>query len=234
MSYDELVATAQQQLEAEPGDSDTAVILTEALAAADAVAEPERPDILRGALSRAREARSFEPLSESPLPDGWPEPSLPGLIRIKRYPVSRAAWVEQRDGQNGQFRILFRHIQRQQIAMTAPVIMGYDRATADDPEAMTGSESMAFLYRSEDQNEAGQFGPVTVRDDPPLTMVSVGVQGGYTTDNFRRAAAQLTDWLAERPQWQVAGPPRVLAYNSPFVIGPLKYAEVQIPVDPAE
>ena len=40
----------------------------------------------------------------------------------------------------------------------------------------------------------------------------------------------LREWLAAHPEWVVAGPPRTLAYNSPFVPGVLKYAEVQIPV----
>lgn len=37
-------------------------------------------------------------------------------------------------------------------------------------------------------------------------------------------------WLTEHPEWTAAGPPRSLAYNSPFVPGFVKYSEVQIPV----
>ena len=47
---------------------------------------------------------------------------------------------------------------------------------------------------------------------------------------MKRGLEQLRTWLAKHPEWAAAGPPRSLAYNSPFVPWFAKYSEVQIPV----
>ena len=52
----------------------------------------------------------------------------------------------------------------------------------------------------------------------------------YREANFRKAVADLRDWLGRHPEWKASGPPRVLAYNSPFLPFWMKYSEVQIPV----
>ena len=234
MTYQELTVTAEQQLATADNESDVAVILREAIAAADKADEARRDDILAAALKQADEARSFEPVMESPLPEGWPAPSLPGLIRIKSYPPGRAAWSEGQSSQNGRFMGLLKHINAEQIAMTAPVMMDYPSEAALDPETMTDSAAMAFLYRHDAQGQVGRYGEIDVRNEPPVQVVSVGVKGMYSTGRFRRAMTHLDGWLAEHPEWRIAGRPRVLAYNSPFVLPWKKYAEVQIPVERVE
>jgi hypothetical protein len=225
-----LADTVRQELAADPGDSDAAMILAQALE--DAVkANPDgQAVILQEARKRAAEARSFKIVEESPLPADWPKPSLPGLIRIKTYPPVRSAWVRAPENRNGQFMVLFRHIQSEQIAMTAPVVMEYSDAAGKDPSQLGKAEAMAFLYRRTDQGKSGQYGAVAVEDDLPLKVVSVGVKGSYSEAGFREALEKLQQWLAAHPQWQAAGPPRVLAYNSPFLLWWMKYSEVQIPV----
>jgi hypothetical protein len=64
-------------------DSDAAIILSQALEQARSAAPEEQSEILDRALKQAEEARGFSPHLEAPLPDGWPKPSLPGLIRTK-------------------------------------------------------------------------------------------------------------------------------------------------------
>ena len=59
----------------------------------------------------------------------------------------------------------------------------------------------------------------------------MGLQGSYREANFRKALQELRQWLDEHPEWRLAGPPRVLAYNSPFMLWWKKYSEVQIPVE---
>jgi hypothetical protein len=61
----------------------------------------------------------------------------------------------------------------------------------------------------------------------------LGVRGSYREERFADFTAKLEAWLLTHPEWVAAGPPRTLAYNSPFVPGVLKYAEVQIPIAPA-
>ena len=227
----DLAQEVRQTLAAESPDSDAAVILTAAFADAATVSADQQSALLEAALKRAAEARRFTPTLEAPLPEGWPAPSLPGLVRLKTYPPMRAAWTDQGDGRNGQFMTLFRHIKDRQIAMTAPVVMAYPPAEAAPPgDALGEPVAMAFLYRQTTQDAAGPFGAVRVTDDPPLQVVSVARKGMYSSGNFQASVAQLRAWLQAHPQWQPAGPPRVLAYNSPFMPFWMKYAEVQIQV----
>jgi hypothetical protein len=219
-----LADKARQELAAAPAESDAAVVLSQALDDVSQAAPEKRDAILQVALKQADAARRFKISEEAPLPDGWPKPSLPGLVRIKRYPQSRIAWVDRGDGRNGQFMTLFRHIKDRDISMTAPVVMAYQSPAASKPSAM------AFLYRRTDQAPAGQFGAVDVRDDPPVTVVSIGLMGAYRESSFRTAADKLRQWLSNHPQWQAAGPVRVLGYNSPFMWFWRRYSEVQIPV----
>lgn len=174
-------------------------------------------------------------ISEAKLPSGFPGPGPVGEVITKTYPAHRLARVRSGDrGNDGSFMKLFRHIERNEIAMTAPVEM--EMAVGDDGGVAANTTSMAFLYGSA---EIGAPGPdpadpsVVVEDVPELTVVSLGVRGSYREERFAEFTGKLEAWLADHPEWVAAGPPRTLAYNSPFVPGVLKYAEVQIPVVPA-
>ena len=220
--------TVRQQLAAENPDSDAAIILSQAIEEARSAGPDKQTEILDRALQHADEARQFSPHLEAPLPDGWPKPSLPGLIRIKSYPAVRAAWVRGPVGNNRQFMALFRHIQDRQIAMTGPVVMGYSAQA--NTKLAESPDSMAFLYRRVDQDSKGQFGRVQVEDEGPQRVVSIGLTGSYRERNFQTAAAKLQDWLSAHKEWEPVGPVRVLAYNSPFMLFWRKYSEVQIPI----
>lgn len=79
----------------------------------------------------ARLDRVYEMSITTPLPEGYPAPTPPGAIELKRYPsVRRAEFsapmrLNADLGMNGGFFPLFRHIQRRNIAMTSPVEMDY-------------------------------------------------------------------------------------------------------------
>jgi len=169
-------------------------------------------------------------INEAPLPEGWPELTPVGEIQVKEYPVYRAAVInEDTDGsQRGMFMPLFNHIQREDIAMTAPVEMTYDGSK---------QSSMAFLYRNTEMGSPGSDeadGRVEVKDIEPQTAVSIGVRGSYNDDNYKEALGKLSTWLDDnKDQWQTAGEPRFLGYNSPFVPWFLRYGEVQVPVEAA-
>lgn len=123
------------------------------------------------------------------------------------------------------FSTLFDHIKREDIAMTAPVDMGYEDS-GDDPRML----SMAFLYRSTDLGTVGEDGVVRVADLEARTFASVGVRGDYTDANFREGLAILQEWLNDSAEWRADGPPRYLGYNGPFVFAAARYGEVQVPV----
>lgn len=139
----------------------------------------------------------------------------------------------QRD-MDSMFMTLFKHIKSNEIAMTAPVDMGYREADPTQPDAAPEQVSMAFLYRHTEQGTAGPDGEVTVTDAPARTYASIGVRGKYTDERFAEHLKTLDDWLAEHADtWTPDGPPRYLGYNSPFIPGFIRYGEVQRPVKPA-
>jgi len=182
---------------------------------------------------------------EAKLPKEFPPPGPVDKVMIKDYPTYRVARVKSgptglKRGTNEMFGPLFNHIKRNDIPMTAPVEIGYSgqnevvtgftRGAANPPEA----ESMAFLYGVATWGQVGadKADPrVVVEDVPPMTVLSIGVRGSYTESNMSAALEKLRLWLAKNPgRVRVTGPPRYLAYNSPFVPGFLRYGEVQLPV----
>lgn len=165
-------------------------------------------------------------VSEASLPAGFPGPGPVGEVIVKTYPSHRLA-RSSGQGANGGFMRLFRHIERNEISMTAPVVMGW----GDKP----APESMAFLYGKPTLGAVGRdpADPLVVVEDAPETVVvSIGLRGAYDEATVKRGCEQLRGWLVKHPEWTEAGPPRSLAYNSPFVPGFAKYSEVQIPVVP--
>ncbi len=179
--------------------------------------------------------------SEAQLPEGFPAPGPVNEVIVKTYPAHRLARVRTEGGGNGMFMKLFRHIERNEIAMTAPVEMSWQPAApppADGPPPAIGREptAMAFLYAKPSLGAAGadpEDPRVIVEDVPEIKVVSIGLRGGYDKTTFDRGARQLDIWLAAHPEWRPAGGRRALAYNSPFVPGFAKYSEVQLPIVPA-
>ncbi len=171
---------------------------------------------------------------ESPLPDGYPEPTPPGAIDIKSYPsVRRAELVSKDDSGEGMvtgFFPLFNHIKKRNIAMTAPVEMDYQGLYSDfmkDEPADEGSTTMSFLYRSAKQGPVGDDGKIVVRDTAPVTVISIGAKGAF--DPAKEFDA-LREWLKGQNEWEVAGDPRMFVYNGPFIDPEWRWSEVQVPV----
>jgi hypothetical protein len=179
-----------------------------------------------------QEADVKQPLmfSEARLPEGFPAAGPVDAVIVKTYPAHRLARVRAEGGGNGMFMKLFRHIERNEIAMTAPVEMSWQEARGKEPVAM------AFLYATPSIGTAGadpEDPRVVVEDVPEIKVVSIGLRGSYEKATFDRGAKRLETWLTEHPEWKAAGDLRTLAYNSPFVPGFAKYSEVQLPIEPA-
>jgi len=172
-------------------------------------------------------------LVEAPLPAGYPEPTPPGAIDLKRYPAVRRAELS-RDGSvdrgmNGAFWPLFNHIKDRDIAMTSPVEMDYEGMPLDGaggPQRWT----MSFLYRTADLGPTGEAGDVVVVDTDALEVLSVGLRGAYGMARVREGMATLEAWLDAHPEWTVAGSPRAFWYNGPYVWDARKWSEIQVPV----
>lgn len=174
--------------------------------------------------------RSGDSLIDTPLPEGYPAPTAPGAIEIKRYEPVRRAEVTTDDsygsGQRTAFFPLFEHITERDIAMTAPVEMDFPELDDGQTSGMT----MAFLYRTPELGDTGEDGIVTVVDSEPQTFLSVGFRGSYSTPRFRLHLRELDAWLASQNEWVRIGDPRVLGYNGPMTPARLQWGEVQIPI----
>lgn len=169
--------------------------------------------------------------NEAPVPEGFPSATPVGEIMVKRYPAYRAATTTSQATQNRMFGVLFQHIKQENIAMTAPVEMTYD-ASMDLGEP-SEAVSMAFLYRMPTQGTAGAAAQpgVDVIDVPAMHVATLGVRGSYRKERIAKAFETLQAWLeANADTYEIAGPPRFMGYNSPFVPGLVKYGEAQWPV----
>ena len=103
------------------------------------------------------------------------------------------------------------------------------------PVAMTRSsegqmQSMGFLYENLDVGSTGEAGGAEVQDRPSATVVSTGLRGGYSAKSYANGLVRLQDYLEGREHLHPIGEPVYMGYNSPFVPGFLKYAELQIEV----
>jgi hypothetical protein len=172
--------------------------------------------------------------SEANLPVGFPQPGPINEVVIKDYPAYRLAKVTSSGKENGMFMQLFRHIERNEIAMTAPVEMSWH---AENGRLEKTPETMAFLYAAPTIGQAGgdpKDPRVVVDDIQPIKVVSIALRGSYDTSTFERGYKQLQAWLAAHPEWVATGEPRTMAYNSPFVPGFAKVSEVQVSIVRAE
>lgn len=169
---------------------------------------------------------------DTPLPVGYPPPTPPGSIELKKYPpVRRAQYsgeINPNLGMNLGFFPLFRHISRKEIAMTSPVEMEYHGW--DDAQSSPDSWTMAFLYREPDLGTLGKDGNVIVADVEPITVLSVGLNGAYTTGTVQRGMTELREWLQAQQEWVQDGEPRAFFYNDPGVPRDRRWIEVQVPV----
>jgi len=180
----------------------------------------------RNAVKEAREILRFEPKEEAPLPEGFPELTPVGEIRLQQYPKYRLAKTEMTLLEGRAFWTLFNHIKEREIAMTSPVEMTY---AAD--EKGTKKSTMSFLYRSTEQGEIGTADKVEVVDVPAQAAISLGIRGSANRERVADAKRRLENWLqVHNDEYEASGPLRVMNHNSPFVAESKQYSEVQIPV----
>lgn len=206
---------------------DENVIVTELLNTALATDSETAAQILNNALSEAREVLAFRPIAEAPVPDGFPRWTPVGEIRVNKYPAHRAARVKLKHDETSGFWTLFRHIETNEVAMTAPVSMTYSGELGERPR----STAMAFVYPNTEIGETGVQGDVEVVDVAPELALSIGIRGEVTADAVKKGAGFLKAWLADHAdEFEAAGDWRVFGYNSPFVPVNQQYFEVQLPV----
>lgn len=150
-------------------------------------------------------------VSESPLPEGWPQPGPFYQVTRKNYPAYRAA-ITADSNSNGGFWRLFKHIEKNEIPMTSPVEMKMDDA---DPSGMK-MEEMLFLYQSPKVGKTGADGAqIEVKDMPALRTLSYAWQGPRDKAAIARARQAIDAELAKN-KLKATGY-RIFGYNSPFI-----------------
>ena len=172
-------------------------------------------DQRRKRFARIADDLRFEPTMEGDVPPDWPPTAPIGEVVLKHYPLYRVARA---DGGRRAFMTLFSHIQQNDVKMTVPVEMRKD------------DDSMGFLYERPDQGEAGEDGRVRVLDERPGLWISTGLRGYEGRSAVTGAEQRLRTWLAEHPQFEVAGERRTMVFNGPSVRGQRRFYEVEIPV----
>lgn len=152
--------------------------------------------------------------------------TAPGKIEIKKIP-QRTLIAARRpgnyfEGNNALFGQLFRYIQDHDVSMTVPVKADIDPGR------------MYFYIGTKDLNkDLKNRGAVEVITEPEIQVISMGVRGGYTEQNFEQAREELLSQLAANNGWKKAGEAYAIFWNGPFVPGFMKKFEIHVPVIPA-
>jgi hypothetical protein len=180
-------------------------------------------------------------LVETTLPQGYPAPTPPDAIELKRYPSVRRAEisgsVDPRAGSFMGFFPLFNHIQRNDIPMTAPVEMDFHTVSGEGEPIDNAGEpdwTMSFLYEHTDMGPTGadpRDDRVRVVDTEPVTVIAIGLRGWTGVEQLYGSLDELNAWLATQDEWRIAGNPRSFGYNGPSTPQSLRWAEVQIPIE---
>lgn len=214
------------------GDAAPATVAAEADTVAPIIPVEVGPNPVESFTNRRGETgyRSGPCVVDTPLPVDYPRPTAPGAIEIKFYPSVRRAEVKGKGtsddgmrgrGSSGAFWPLFRHIQRRDIAMTSPVETDYSE----------NGWTMSFLYREPTMGDTGADGSVRIYDAPPVTVVSIGVQGDLDGQQAQTLVERLDAWAASSSEWRRAGDARKLGYNGPDVRARNRWHEVQLPIE---
>ena len=210
-----------------------ALFATIAAGSPGAEPKPQEPDSPPKVEPRAADG-------DAPLPEGFPGATKPGAIEVKAYPAYRSAVAEvgkaTTDSGDALFFVLFNHIQKNDIAMTAPVINTYKTPKMVETPGAKGDVAMEFLYRSPTQGKTGKDGlMVNVEDHPAETFLCLGFQGDMDDDAMRDGLGRLRVWLADHEkEWIEDGPPRRLGYHGPMTPAAERLWEVQIAVKKAK
>ena len=169
-----------------------------------------------------------------PLPIGFPLPTEPGVIEVKQYPEYRAVTYthngEVQQASRIAFNPLYQHISSNNIAMTTPVEVRYYGDRPVQIDSYTRAD-VSFLYSDRNISPSTIAPNVKVTDYPPMTVVSIGIQGAYTWESYQIHLQELDRWLHQHPEYKIVGESRRFLYNSPMTPESLKRSEVQIPIE---
>ena len=155
------------------------------------------------------------------------EGTKPRVIEVKTIP-ERTLIVANRGGSyfeanNSMFGNLFRYIKDNDVSMTVPV------------KADIEPGRMYFYVGEKDlKKDLRDTDSVKVITEPARVVLSIGVRGGYSENNFEQAREKLFDHLAASEEWKKSGAAYAIFWNGPYVPALMKRFEVHVPVEPKE
>ena len=124
---------------------------------------------------------------------------------------------------NNLFRVLFKELNANNLAMTVPV------------EANIHDAEMRFYVASSDKdrvNTATQS-QASIATKDKRTVVSIGLRGSYSLKQYETACGKLNIWLETNHNWVKDGEAYAVYWSGPFTLPFLKRAEVHQPIRPA-
>ena len=152
-------------------------------------------------------------------------PTEVGKIEVKDLPATRAleaaASTGYFEGGNRTFMTLFRYIRSNELAMTIPV-----------EAEITPARMRFFVDRNVTRKLPSGDSGVNVLDLPARKVVSLGLRGGYSQENFEEGVTKLREWLAGNPDWVAKSEPYAVYWNGPFTIWFAKRSEAHIRISP--
>ncbi len=183
---------------------------------------------IRDQLKKMAEQMRFQPQPGAGSVAGFPPPTPLGEIEIKRYPGYRSAVtpLEQPSSQSDSpsFERLYRHLQKNQIAMTSPVEISYRYSSGSLEQS-----AMAFLFPAGENGEIEKVDAVEIVDNRPCRVLSIGIRGPLDAGAVERAVEQLAEHSVKLTAlFETDKSPRVFAYHSPSVPKEEQFFEVQL------
>ena len=150
--------------------------------------------------------------------------TAPGVCEVKSLPAARLMLTETTEGyfsgNNKMFGKLFRYIRTNDLPMTAPV------EARIQPGVMVFYMDAASSKRADIQPDT----EVKFSDVPQRMVAAVGIRGSYSEENYAEGLAALKLWLSTQKEYEAAGEPYAVYWNSPFVPFFFKQSEVHIPI----
>jgi DNA gyrase inhibitor GyrI len=73
-----------------------------------------------------------------------------------------------------------------------------------------------------------------VRKLEPITVLAIGIRGGYSEENFQENKTALLNWLKDHSAYELAGSAYAVYWDGPFVPWFLKRSEIHLPIRPSE
>ena len=150
-----------------------------------------------------------------------------GEIRVLELPARIALEANTPDNyfseNNGLFRKLFGYISKHDLSMTTPV------------EADIEPGRMRFFVGAKDADKPRpESDSVKVRKLQPMTVLAIGIRGGYSEENFQENKTALLNWLKDHPAYELAGSAYAVYWDGPFTPWFLKRSEIHLPIRPSE